>query len=374
MDTHEAQLRDCLLLHSIPELSPQSLRKLLSHFGSAAALLAADPAGWRRLGLSSPIAAALARARDAACLPGAGDALAKLCEQLLTLGVGVLEYPQDDYPPLLASIHDPPPLLYVRGRPESLLQPQLAIVGSRKPSPAGLRIAGDMAARLSDQGLVISSGLALGIDGAAHRGALEAGGVTVAVMATGIEQVYPRRHRALAEELLPRGCLVTEFPPGTAPLRGHFPRRNRLVSGLSLGTLVVEAALPSGSLLTAQAAAEQGRDVFAVPWSILHPGGAGCLQLLRDGALQVQCADDITEGLAWFGRRRPGRATPEDPAAPRQLPGDAGKVLALVGYEAVAVEELAAAAKLPASVVQGAISLLELEGLVQRSTAGVIRS
>src|SRR6056297_3600998 len=227
------------------------------------------------------------------------------------------------YPPLLSEIHDPPEELYVRGRAEALLQPQVAVVGSRRASSAALRLASQLAGGLSTAGLAVCSGLALGVDGAAHRGALDAGGVSVGVMATGIETIYPRRHAALAAQLLQSGCLLSEFPPGTPPLRENFPRRNRIISGLSLGVLVIEAAPGSGSLITARSALEQGREVFALPWSNLHPGGRGCLQLLRDGAKMVQGVDDVLEELGALyavqcrSRSESGHAAAEeDPSSP----------------------------------------------------------
>ena len=203
--------------------------------------------------------------------------VAKAKEAAQAAGAIALAIDDERYPPLLRVIHDPPPLLYVRGDPAVLQEPHLAVVGSRRASPAGLRVAQILTGQVARAGLHICSGLALGIDGAAHRGALEAGGKSVAVMATGIDTIYPHRHLALAAQLEQAGCLVTEFPPGTPPLRQNFPKRNRIISGLSLGVLVVEAALPSGSLITAGAALEQGREVFALPWSMLHDGGRGCL-------------------------------------------------------------------------------------------------
>jgi DNA processing protein len=201
------------------------------------------------------------------------------------------------YPPLLKEIHDPPPVLHVAGTPACLQGPQIAVVGSRNPTPAGRETAHDFAAELTRQGLVITSGLAAGIDAAAHRGALVAGGVTIAVAATGLDRVYPARHRNLAEDIGRAGAVVSEFPLGSPPLPESFPRRNRIISGLSLGTLVVEAALQSGSLITARAALEQGREVFAIPGSIHNPCARGCHALIRDGAKLVENIHDILEEL-----------------------------------------------------------------------------
>ena len=274
----------------------------------------------------------------------------------------------EHYPPLLREIHDPPALLYVLGDPALLLTPQLAVVGSRGATSAGLRLARDLSGQLSAAGLLVGSGLALGIDTAAHEGALQSGGRTVAVMATGIDQVYPHRNRALARRIGTAGCLVSEFPPGTPPRRHHFPKRNRIISGMAVGVVVVEAALPSGSLITAGAALEQGREVFALPWSPLHEGGLGCLQLLRDGAKMVRAVDDILEefgvcgvprGVSFQTRREEGR--------------QASWLLPLLGYEAITLDELVAGTARPAAQLLAELSNLEVAGRVQRLSSGYIR-
>jgi DNA processing protein len=216
--------------------------------------------------------------------------------------------------------------------------------------------------------LTVCSGLALGIDGAAHRGALESGGCTIAVLGTGIDQVYPRRHAKLASSISLSGCLVSEFPPGMPPLRQNFPRRNRIISGLSLGVVVVEAALPSGSLITAGTALEQGREVFALPWSMLHRGGRGCLQLLQDGAKMVSGVDDILEEL-W-----PLAAVlREQLPATRREPSSGCPLLDMVGFEPTAVDRLTQATGLPVAEVTARLTRLELDGLVCRCPGGYIR-
>ncbi|MEZ5502820.1 MAG: DNA-processing protein DprA [Halioglobus sp.] len=284
-------------------------------------------------------------------------------------GATALAIDDEQYPPLLREIHDPPPLLYVRGDPALLLEGQLAVVGSRKASPAGLRVAQALSGQLACAGLQVCSGLALGIDGAAHRGALDAGGKSIAVMATGIDSVYPRRHTDLAAQLAQAGCLVTEFPPGTPPLRQNFPRRNRIISGLSLGVLVIEAALPSGSLITAGTALEQGREVFALPWSMLHEGGRGCLHLIRDGAKMVLDVEDILEELGPLYRlQQAGCTGPCDSAAP-----DNSGLLALVGYEVIGLDELVLLSGRSVAQVLGELSALEMSGEVARTAGGYIR-
>ena len=284
---------------------------------------------------------------------------------MFTIGLG-----DSGYPPLLREIHDPPPRRYLRGNPDLLLQPHLAIVGSRRASAAGLRLARDIAAAVVGAGMVVCSGLALGIDGAAHRGALDGGGQTTAVLGTGVDTIYPRRHRALGEAIAAQGCLVSEFPPDTAPLPHNFPRRNRLISGICLGTLVVEAARPSGSLITASSAMEQGREVFALPWSPLHAGGAGCLKLLREGAVMVTGVQDILDELGAMGScqhelLRVVADQAVDPAA--------AALLERIGFEAVGIDDLALSCGLPPGDLLPLLSRLEMAGAVQRAPGGYIR-
>lgn len=288
--------------------------------------------------------------------------------------VEIIPLSDERYPPLLRTIYDPPDRLYVRGDSSLLSEPQLALVGSRRASAAGLR-----AARLFSQcsvvaGLHVCSGLALGIDGASHQAALAAGGRSIAVMATGIDRVYPARHRGLATDLLQAGCLVTEFPPGMPPRRGNFPRRNRIISGLSLGVLVVEAALPSGSLITAGTALEQGREVFALPWSMLHKGGAGCLRLIRDGVKMVESMEDILEELGPLYAVQQALFSSEVVEA-----GSAGMttgqrhLLQLVGFEANGLDELVALSARSVDELLADLSELELRGLISRCPGGYIR-
>lgn len=287
-------------------------------------------------------------------------------------GAIALAIDDERYPALLRAIYDPPALLFVRGDPAVLLEAQFAVVGSRRASPAGMRLAQTLSSELVKTGLHICSGLALGVDGAAHLGALEGGGKTVAVMATGIDVVYPRRHKALALQLERDGCVVTEFPPGTPPLRQNFPKRNRIISGLSLGVLVVEAALPSGSLITADTALEQGREVFALPWSMLHKGGLGCLKLIRDGAKMVQGVDDILEELGPLYALQQSSSAPV-PSSDRRALRSKSWLLALIGFETVALAELVQCSGRPVGQVLAELSALELSGQVARTAGGFIR-
>ncbi len=209
----------------------------------------------------------------------------------------VLTFNDTNYPLQLKEIADPPPILFVRGNPALLSLPQIAIVGSRNPSALGKETAFSFARTLSLYGFVITSGLALGIDGASHRGALNAKGYTVAVAGTGLDRVYPARHKELATEIVNTGVMISEFPPGTTAKANHFPRRNRIISGLCQGLLVVEAAKQSGSLITARMALEQNREVFAIPGSIHNPLARGCNALIREGAKLVETTQDILEEL-----------------------------------------------------------------------------
>ena len=341
-----AELEACLRLHRLPELGPARFQRLLHAFGSASKALSAPAAAWRSLGL--PAACAEAR-RSAQVRDGASHALAWLerpGQHLLMLG-------QPGYPALLAELPDAPPLLFVAGAPEILEKPQLAMVGSRRASRPGLDTATAFSRELAAAGFVITSGLALGIDGAAHQAALAVGGQTVAVLGTGLEKLYPQRHRALAEAMIDRGsAVISEFPLDTPPLPDHFPRRNRIISGLSLGVLVVEASVASGSLITARLAAEQGREVYAIPGSIHHPGARGCHQLIRDGAVLVETIEHILEALRGWQNVGPASV----PSAPEH------PLLALLHAAPHGSEALAAAMGWALPTVLAALTELEIEG------------
>lgn len=258
------------------------------------------------------------------------------------------------YPQALLQISDPPTVLYVRGRIDLLNRPGLAMVGSRNATPQGQQTAEAFAKALSNAGLGITSGLALGIDAAAHRGALAATGDTVAVIGTGIDRLYPARNRDLALAIAERGSIVSEFPLGTPALAANFPRRNRLISGLSLGVLVVEAAPESGSLITARLAGEQGREVFAIPGSIHSPVARGCHKLIKEGAKLVETAADILDELAWQGTVA-GPATVDD--------GD-HVLLGALGHDPCSLDELAERTGLSADQLLTALLDLELAGRV----------
>jgi DNA processing protein len=269
-----------------------------------------------------------------------------------------------DYPPLLREIADPPAMLFVSGDRSCLGRPQLAIVGSRNPTVGGVQNAGAFAAYLARAGYVITSGLALGIDGAAHRGALDVGGATIAVTGNGLDRVYPRQHHALAHEIVGRGALVSEFAPGTPPRREHFPQRNRLISGMSQGVLVVEAAVKSGSLITARLAAEQGREVFAIPGSIHSPLARGCHVLIRQGAKLVETAQDITEEL------HPLKIAVDGAGTAPTTRGPMDQLLPYLGYDPVDVDTLVDRSGLTPDAVSSMLLNMELRGLIEAQPGG----
>ena len=279
-----------------------------------------------------------------------------------------------DYPGVLAEIAAAPGRLFVRGNLNALHLPAIAIVGSRNPTAGGRETAWRFARHLADTGFCIVSGLAQGIDAAAHEGALAAGGVTVAVLGHGPDQVYPRGNTGLARRIVERGALVTEYEPGVPPLRHHFPERNRIISGLALGTLVVEAAKKSGSLITARLAGEQGREVFAIPGSIHNPMVRGCHHLIRQGARLVETADDILSELEpLVGHLRAQAETGvTDSASQERDDPDYVLLLDALGYDPQTPDELAEKSGLTIEQVSSMLLILELEGKIEPLPGGKV--
>ena len=275
-----------------------------------------------------------------------------------------------DYPALLREIDDPPVLLYLRGRASLAGRPQIAIVGSRHCSPGGAANATEFASALASAGLVITSGLALGIDSQAHRGALDAGGETLAVLGGGLQSIYPARNAGLAERITETGLLVSEFPLDCHPVRHHFPRRNRIISGLALATLVVEAAERSGSLITARLAAEQGREVFALPGSIHNPLSRGCHRLIRDGA---QLAESPAELLQELGPLFGFTHTSAAQAAPTAIPAldrDQRQLLDAIGFDPVDCDLIISRTGLTIEQLSSMLPILELNDLIRSAPGG----
>ena len=287
----------------------------------------------------------------------------------------IMCFSDDDYPVLLKEIPDPPPVLFIRGDRSLLSSLQIAMVGARNPSPVGLAIASSFSKNLAEFGLTITSGLALGIDQAAHQGALSvASGKTIAVAATGLDRVYPARHRELAGEIVKIGALVSEFPIGTKPQPGYFPRRNRIISGLSLGVLVVEAAIKSGSLVTARHAMEQGRDVFAIPSSIHNPLAKGCHHLIKQGAKLVETADDILQELGNLSQVLVADPSNEVVSntdnGENSLAIEYDELLQEMSFEPASIDSLVAQSKFTAEEISSMLLVLELQGFVSSAVGG----
>lgn len=360
--TQDPGIAGWLQLALTPGLGPSAFRRLLKEFGLPRAVLA------RKSAELAPFASAeaLAALRSDSVL----GAVERAMQWLAAPGRFLVTLADETYPRALLEIADPPPVLYAQGRIELLRSSSLAVVGSRNATAQGESNAESFARALSDAGLVIVSGLALGIDAAAHRGGLAGGASTIAVLGTGVDVVYPRRNAELAAEIGRRGLLLSEFPLGTAAAAHNFPRRNRLISGLSGGCLVVEAAVASGSLITARAAAEQGREVFAIPGSIHSPLSKGCHALIKSGAKLVESADDVLSELAGF--RASGYAsTVQRPELPAHLPGEAGGLLTHMGHDPVDVDSLCSRAGLSAEQVSSELLRLELDGRVAALPGGL---
>ncbi len=350
-----------LRLSRTPGVGPILYRRLLANFGTASEALAALPDLARRAG------------RETGPTIPSASAVVREMRQVAALGGRVIFLDDPDYPALLAQLPDAPPAISVLGDPACLTRQAVAIVGSRNATVNGMAMAEEMAGELAGQGVVVVSGLARGIDAAAHHGALTTG-LTVAAIAGGLDRPYPPEHADLQARIAERGCVVAEAPLGTAPQARHFPRRNRVIAGLSLGVVVVEAALQSGSLITARLATEAGRDVFAVPGSPRDPRAAGCNRLLRDGAILTEQAADVIANLAGADRITLNVLPPHGLAEPQIAmaftPGSAASsrsaIAALLGPAPTLVDDLVRRCQLSPPEVQAALLDLELAGRVER--------
>ncbi|MDR3299706.1 MAG: DNA-processing protein DprA [Candidatus Accumulibacter sp.] len=345
-----------LRLTLIPGIGGKTQRKLLTALGLPDVVFSAGRGSLRGL-IGDQATALLLDTDNAAAIAAAVSWAQKPGQYIVTLA-------DPTYPRALLEIHDPPTLLYVLGRTELLNQPVLSIVGSRSPTPQGVLNAEQFAGALAKAGLTIASGLALGIDAAAHRGALAAQGDTIAFIGTGIDRVYPARNRDLAREIGAKGVIVSEFPIGTPVIASNFPRRNRLISGIARGVLIVEAAIESGSLITARLGAEQGREVFAIPGSIHSPQARGCHQLIKQGAKLVETAQDVLDELRW-NLPAPPLSTEAAPETGKEEEKDANaEILSLIGYDPCGLDELVSRSGLAADALAVILLHLELEGRV----------
>jgi DNA processing protein len=350
-----AELEAWLRLGLIPRLGPVTFRKLLSEFGDPDSALGASTNMLEKV-VGRGLATAIGDGPDRDLLSSTLDWISREKNQLLTLA-------DSAYPKTLLEISDPPPLLYIKGNSELLKNDALGIVGSRSATPQGISNAEAFASELSDSQFTIISGLALGIDAAAHRGGLNGRNSSIAVVGTGLDIVYPARNRKLAHDLSDRGLIISEFPLGTKPVAANFPRRNRLISGMSRGVLVIEAAVKSGSLITARYALEQGRDVFAVPGSIHSTLSKGCHALIKQGAKLVETAEDVLSEL--------GQQVVEgNPSSVDASPGSNPELLNAVGFDPVDLDTICGRTGLTAENASAMLLELELNGELARLPGG----
>ncbi len=347
------ELASWLALNQIPGLGNEGLRRLLQAFGAPANIYA-TPARTLKQVVPPAVAETIARGWDEAALAPVTRWLEDPRNSIVTLA-------DPDYPQALLQIPDPPLLLYVKGRRELLNHPALAIVGSRNATAQGLSNAEAFAQAASAAGLCIVSGMAHGIDTAAHRGGLRGQGSSIGVVGTGLDKVYPAANRELAHQLAQEGALISEFSLGTPPLAGNFPRRNRIISGLSLGCLVVEASLQSGSLITARMALEQGREVFAIPASIHSPQAKGCHYLIKQGAKLVECAQDILEELGHFSSG----------SIPQTIAPANHTLFEHLGFDPIDMDQLSQRSGLTIEALSAILLQLELDGSVATLPGGM---
>lgn len=343
-----------LAFRLVPYIGPVRMVRLADHFGTLAVAWRAGSADLRRL-LDERTVASLLETRSVV------SPEAEL-ERLDRLGIQAITLRDDEYPAMLAEIAAPPPVLYIKGTLTGEDSTAIAIVGTRKMSSYGREVATRIAAGLAAHGVTVVSGMARGVDSVAHNAALQQGGRTIAVLGSGLDVIYPAEHRQLAERIAGSGAVISDFPPGTAPDAQNFPARNRIIAGLSLGTVVVEAPARSGALITVDFALDQGREVFAVPGSVLSAASDGANHLLREGARAVRSAEDILEDLN-LDQRLQDREIQES----LPLTDDERRLLALLGREPVHMDELIVAANLSAGSGAAAITMLELKGLVRNA-------
>lgn len=364
------QLEPWLRLFHLPGLGLKRFQLLLKHLGNPDQIL-----GMSLKALLDVVPKALA-ARIAACGQSSTviDSLALTRKWLAEPNHHIICLDCSGYPESLAMIADPPLLLFVQGNPEHLVSPQIAIVGTRSPTPQGRNHAFRLAKELVGCDLTVTSGLARGVDGEAHQGAMAGNGVTIAVVATGLDRVYPASHRKLAESIIDNGVLVSEFPLGTPPRPGHFPRRNRIISGLSHGVLVVEANTKSGSLITARLANEQGREVFAMPGPVNNPCTRGCHSLIREGATLVESVDHILQELKGpLGCWKPRQSSVSNEDEQGKESEIEKQVLNAMGFEVCHADEVVLRTGISSQRLAGLLLDLELSGKIAMVPGGFMR-
>lgn len=355
------ELAQWLRLERTAGVGPETARRLLSAFGLPGNIFSASLAT-----LQEVVTERVARALLAPLSAEATALIERTLEWATHSGNHVLTVADSTYPQTLLNTADPPIVLYAKGRIELLGQVSVAVVGSRNATAQGVNNAEKFSEALSQAGLTVISGMALGIDTAAHEGGLRGAGSTVAVIGTGADIVYPARNRSLAHRIAESGCIISEYPLGTPAIPSNFPRRNRLISGLSRGVLVVEAAAQSGSLITARMAGEQGRDVFAIPGSIHSPLAKGCHLLIKQGAKLVESAQDILEEITY---RVPASTVP----APHTAPARSSPILDAMGFDPVDLDTLAMRCEFDIAALHAELLTLELEGVVETLPGGVVR-
>ena len=368
------ELEHWIALWRVSGIGSKYYQKLLACFDSPSHVFSSSASAITQAGLSQNLANTILDHRNTSesAKPDIDWLLSSENNHIITIEC-------EAYPKLLKRISDPPPILYVHGNLECLNDPQLGIIGSRNPTQSGMNSAYEFSKHLGQTGLCITSGLALGIDGMAHQGALDGHGPTIAVIATGIDRVYPAKHRDLAHKIAEKGAIVSEFPLGTPPNSRNFPRRNRIISGLSYGTLVVEAAQKSGSLITARLAMEQNREVFAIPGSIHNPLARGCHQLIRQGAKLVETAQDILEEMATLidisainntQHQTETSVTTSLSDENNTLDEEQQYLLTQMEFDPITVDELVTRTDLDAASIAAMLLILELQNYVSSSGAG----
>lgn len=372
MATDNNTLLPWLTLVHTKGLGPGLLRRLLEGFGSIDAILGASDSKLKQCGLPDKVVTSI-RQVDEAGIKADLDWMNEAQDR------SIITRDAPQYPAQLKEIADPPLVLYVRGDADVLNTPQLAIVGSRKPSHSAENHAFNFASQLASYGITVTSGLALGVDSCAHRGALSADGYTVAVTATGLDRVYPAKHQQLAREIAGSSAIISEFPVGTNPHAGFFPRRNRIISGLSYGTLVVEAAIKSGTLTTAAHATSQAREVFAIPGNIDNPQSRGCHALLKNGATLVENVADILEVIAPLlptevqyasSNKSAAQASTCQPADQQKTNNNDKTLLDALGHDAMSIDELAERSGFDVVTVTRMTTDLELDGRIKKISSG----